>query len=129
MPSIKVDGMDDVFARLKTLGGDIEAVQKVAVYNGMAVIRDEVISQIEHLPVENGYIKKAGVLLFHHNPEKWVPGAFIKIAYFSSDADMEYQDEIHGPLISQPDRIIDLLYTKLEDLFLFLLFLEILMYH
>lgn len=58
MPSIKVDGMDDVFARLKALGGDIEAVQKVAVYNGMEVIRDEVISQIEHLPVENGYINK-----------------------------------------------------------------------
>ena len=58
MPSIKVNGMDDIFARLKALGGDIEAVQKVAVYNGMAVIRDEVVRQIQSLPVENGYIKK-----------------------------------------------------------------------
>lgn len=61
---------------------------------------------------ENGFIKKAGVLLFHHNPEKWVPGAFIKIAFFINDADMEFQDEIHGPLIAQPDKIMDLLYTK-----------------
>ena len=58
MPSIKVDGMDEIFSRLKALGGDIESVQKVAVYNGMAVIRDEVIKQIESLPAQNGYIKK-----------------------------------------------------------------------
>ncbi len=61
---------------------------------------------------ENGYVKKAGVLLFHHNPEKWVPGSFIKIAYFSTEADIEYQDEIHGALLSQPDKLMDVLYTK-----------------
>ena len=58
MPSLKVDGMDDVFARLKALGGDIEDIQKVAVYNGMAVIRDEVVRQIDSLPVQNGYLAK-----------------------------------------------------------------------
>ena len=88
-----------------------------AVKNGRMLREDVDVDNYElldnlNLIDENGYIKKAGVLLFHHNPEKWVPGAFIKIAYFSSDADMEYQDEIHGPLISQPDKIIDLIYTK-----------------
>lgn len=58
MPSIKVDGMDEAFAMLKSIGGSVEDAQKVAVYNGMAVVRDAVIKQIEALPVQNGYLKK-----------------------------------------------------------------------
>lgn len=61
---------------------------------------------------ENNDLKRAGVLLFHHTPEKWVPGSFIKIAYFSSESEIDYQDEVHGALLSQPDKIIDLIYTK-----------------
>lgn len=61
---------------------------------------------------ENNELKRAGVLLFHHTPEKWVPGSFIKIAYFSSESEIDYQDEIHGPLLSQPDKIMDLIFTK-----------------
>ena len=57
MPSIKVDGLEDVFARLKAIGGDIEGVQKRAVYAGMGVIRDEVVRQIEQLPTQKGYLK------------------------------------------------------------------------
>jgi hypothetical protein len=59
MPSIKSDGLDDVFAMLKRLGasGEIEGVQKQAVYAGMAVVCDEVVDQIEHFPVQNGYIE------------------------------------------------------------------------
>lgn len=58
MPSIKVDGLDDVWAAIKSLGGDIEGVQKQAVYAGMHVIRDEVINQINALPAQDGYIKR-----------------------------------------------------------------------
>ncbi len=61
---------------------------------------------------ENNELKRAGVLLFHHIPEKWVPGSFIKIAYFSSESEIDYQDEIHGSLLSQPDKIMDLIFTK-----------------
>ncbi len=59
MPSIKADGLDEVFAMLKRLGagGEIEGVQKQAVYAGMAVVRDEVVDQIERLPVQNGYLE------------------------------------------------------------------------
>ena len=88
-----------------------------AVKNGRMLREDVNVDNFElmdnlNLIDENGLIKKAGILLFHHNPEKWVPGAFIKIAYFINDADMEFQDEIHGPLVAQPDKIMDLLYTK-----------------
>lgn len=57
MPSIKVNGLDEVISRIKALGEDFEPVQKQAVYAGMSVIRDEVIRQINALPTQNGYIK------------------------------------------------------------------------
>ncbi len=62
--------------------------------------------------IENGQLKRAAILLFHHNPEKWIPGAYVKIGYFESDAELRYQDEIHGSLISQADRVVDLIFTK-----------------
>ncbi len=62
--------------------------------------------------LENGVIKRAGILLFHHKPEKWIPGAYVKIGYFETDADLRYQDEIHGSLIEQADKVVDLIFTK-----------------
>ena len=57
-------------------------------------------------------LKKAAILLFHHNPEKWIPGSYVKIGYFETDSELRYQDEIHGSLISQADRVVDLIFTK-----------------
>ena len=57
-------------------------------------------------------LKRAAVLLFHRNPEKWITGSFVKIGFFETDADLRYQDEVHGSLMIQADRVIDLLYTK-----------------
>lgn len=54
--------------------------------------------------LENNHLKRAAILLFHHNPEKWIPGEYIKIGYFESDSELRYQDEIHGSLISQADK-------------------------
>ena len=62
--------------------------------------------------VENGKLKRAAILLFHRNPEKWVTGAYIKIGYFGEGSDLRYQDEIHGSLFIQADRIIELIYLK-----------------
>jgi len=62
--------------------------------------------------IDAGKLKRAAILLFHRNPEKWITGAFIKIGYFETDADLRYQDEIHGSLFIQADRIIDLIYLK-----------------
>lgn len=62
--------------------------------------------------IGDGQLKRAAILLFHHKPEKWIPGAYIKIGYFESDSELRYQDEIHGSLMSQADKIVDLIYTK-----------------
>ena len=56
--------------------------------------------------IDDGNIKRAGILLFHHNPEKWVPGSFIKIAYFKTESDIVYQDEVRGALLSQADKTV-----------------------
>ena len=66
-----------------------------------------------HLIDEEGYLIRATMLAFYKDPEKWVTGAYIKIGYFGkSDADLVYQDEVHGPLIEQVDKTVDLVYTK-----------------
>jgi ATP-dependent DNA helicase RecG len=62
--------------------------------------------------IENGELTRAAVLLFHDKPEKYVFGAFVKVGYFESDADLIYQDEFHGSLITMPDEIVDTIYRK-----------------
>lgn len=62
--------------------------------------------------VENSYLKRAAILLFHSDPEKFVTGAYIKIGYFANEADLIFQDEVHGNLFEQVEQTIDLLFTK-----------------
>jgi ATP-dependent DNA helicase RecG len=61
---------------------------------------------------ENGALTRAAVLLFHSNPEKYFLGAFIKVDYFNSGADLVYQDELHGSLITLADRAADAICEK-----------------
>ena len=71
------------------------------------------VDLLEKLNLLDGtMLKRAAVLLFHRNPEKWITGSFVKIGFFETDADLRYQDEVHGSLMIQADRVIDLLYTK-----------------
>jgi ATP-dependent DNA helicase RecG len=61
---------------------------------------------------ENACLKRAALLLFYANPEKFVTGAYIKIGFFRTDSDLRYQDDIHGNLFEQVERTMDLLLTK-----------------
>jgi ATP-dependent DNA helicase RecG len=68
---------------------------------------------IENLQLKEGkYLKRASILLFHPNPEKFITGAYIKIGYFESDSDLRFQDEIHGNLFEQIEKTTELLFTK-----------------
>ncbi|MBR3429435.1 MAG: ATP-dependent DNA helicase RecG [Clostridia bacterium] len=76
-------------------------------------VNNDILMENLHLIDEDGYLTRAAMLAFHRDPERWVTGAYIKIGFFgNSDSDLQYQDEIHGPLIEQIDRTIDLVYTK-----------------
>lgn len=61
---------------------------------------------------DNGYLKRAAILLFHPDPEKFVSGAYIKIGFFRTDSDLLFQDVIHGNLFEQVEKTMDLLLTK-----------------
>jgi ATP-dependent DNA helicase RecG len=61
---------------------------------------------------EGDYLTNAAVLLFHKDPDRCIPGAYVKIGYFETEADLIYQDEIHGSLVTITDKVMDVLYTK-----------------
>ena len=61
---------------------------------------------------EGEYMKRAALLLFHQDPENWVPGAYLKIGLFENATALIHQDEIHGPLITMADKAEDLVYLK-----------------
>jgi ATP-dependent DNA helicase RecG len=72
---------------------------------------DEVLLEKLRL-LDHGYVKRAGVLLFHEDPERLVTGAYVKVGFFRTDSDLLYHDEIHGDLFTQVERAVDLLLTK-----------------
>lgn len=71
--------------------------------------------QLLHLIENDKLLKRAAALIFHPIPEKYVTGSTIKIAYFRTDSDLIFQDEISGSLILQAEKTIDLLKTKYTE--------------
>ncbi len=68
---------------------------------------------LERLKLTEGtYLKRAAVLLFHPDPLIFVTGAFVKIGYFRTAAELVYHDEINGDLLGQVQQTQDLLLTK-----------------
>ena len=62
---------------------------------------------------EDGHLNRAALLLFHPDPERFVFGAYIKIGFFRDDkGNLEFQDEVHGALMEQVDKAMDLIKTK-----------------
>ena len=61
---------------------------------------------------ETKYLNRAAILAFHPDPEMWFTGAFIKIAFFMNEADILYQDEVHGPLLFQVEKCMEIIYSK-----------------
>ncbi len=76
-------------------------------------LKDNNAQLLENLKLTDGkYLKRAAVLLFHPDPEKFVTGAYIKIGYFEKEVDLIFQDEVHGNLFEQVEKTLDLLFTK-----------------
>lgn len=57
-------------------------------------------------------LKRAALLLFHGDPERWVTGAWVKIGMFRGGADLAFHDEVHGDLFTQMEKTLELLHTK-----------------
>jgi len=72
--------------------------------------RDELIERLRL--TEAGMLKRAALLLFHEDPERWFTGAYVKIGMFLSESEFAYHDEVHGDLFTQMDQTVELLLTK-----------------
>jgi ATP-dependent DNA helicase RecG len=78
-----------------------------------SVLREPAAGLIDKLHLLDGsYLKRAAVLLFHADPERFFTGCFVKIGYFRGESDLLYHDEVHGDLFSQVRRTMELLLTK-----------------
>ena len=107
MPAFTMDDVDDnVVATFKKL-----AAKKGRIDSSLLDEPKEVLMDRLHL-VNGGYLTNAAMLLFSKDPERYQLGAFLKIGYFENDADLLYQDEIHGSLLEQVDKAIELIYLK-----------------
>ena len=107
MPGVKLEDLSPSAVRrfrdLASTSGRLEAADLAASDAGL----------IEKLKLTEGsYLKRAAVLLFHEDPEKFVTGAFVKIGFFRSETDLAYHDTLHGNLFSQVAGSIDLIRTK-----------------
>lgn len=109
MPKLKASQLDPVaIAYFK----DEAVTRKRLSWRELNVSREVLLENLR-LVDDEGYLMRAAMMAFHRDPEKWIAGAYVKIGYFGrSDSDLQYQDEVHGPLIQQADRVVDLVYTK-----------------
>lgn len=78
---------------------------------GIEVESDKLFLQNLRL-LEGKYLKRAAVLLFHSEPDKYVSGAFVKIGFFKTDEDLIFQDVVRGSLFEQVTKTMDLLLHK-----------------
>jgi ATP-dependent DNA helicase RecG len=62
--------------------------------------------------IEDNYITRAGILLFHPKPDKLFIGSYIKIGFFTTDDNLPFQDEVHGNVFEQIEKTLDLLKSK-----------------
>lgn len=108
IPKLKVEDLSQTAIRLfkkKAIGGLTEEETKIT---------DKVLLENLHLFDDDDFLTRAAMLAFYDNPEKWVPGSYIKTGFFgNSDSDLRYQDEVHGALIEQVDKTLDLIYTNI----------------
>ncbi|MCM1384395.1 MAG: putative DNA binding domain-containing protein, partial [Lachnoclostridium sp.] len=107
MPQLTADDIsDDVIKYFKE-----KAAEKGRLEN--EVLNENKESLIEKLYLKNGsYLTNAAALLFSEKPERWFLGAYIKVGFFESDAELIYQDEVHGSLLQQVDKAMELIYFK-----------------
>ena len=107
LPKVKLkDLTDNAFKYFK----------EIAAKNGRVdenILKDKNSILLDNLKLlEDNQLKRAAILMFHDDPEKYVLGAYIKIGFFRTNSDLLYQDEIKGNILEQADKTIDILLTK-----------------
>lgn len=107
LPGFTLDDIDDeLVKKFKTLAAKKGRIDQ-------SVLDEDKADLMEKLRLTNaGYYTNAAMLLFSKDPDRWQLGAYTKIGFFENDADLRYQDEIHGSLLEQIDKIIEVIHLK-----------------
>lgn len=108
------------WARIEDLSNNaLDRFRKEAARSGRVdegVLKDtteNLLHDLRLIDAETKYLNRAALLLFHPTPERFVHGAYIKIGFFRDDkGNLEFQDEVHGPLMEQVTKAMDLIKTK-----------------
>lgn len=107
IPHIKPEQLSEAeFTHFKKLAAKSERIST----EDLELDKGELLEKL-HL-IENGYLNRAAVLLFHPEPQRFVTGASVKVGFFFSDSDLRFHDEIRGSLFQQVDKTLELLLTK-----------------
>lgn len=106
-PLVKIEDLDqNAIQKFKEL-----AIRKKRIDDTILEEDTETLLDKLHL-INNGYLTNAALLLFSKDPERYFTGAFIKVGFFETDADLIYQDEVRGSLFEQIDKVIELIFFK-----------------
>ena len=97
---------DSIISKFKSLAAKKGRIETSLLEESKDVLLDKL-----HLK-NNGYLTNAAMLLFGSDPERYQTGAYIKIGYFENDAELLYQDEIHGSILEQVDKALEVIYLK-----------------
>ena len=108
VPRASIDELDsEVLAKFRKLAVDSKRLPEDILEES----NEELIKKQLKLTEDNA-LKRAAILLFHPDPEKYVTGAYIKIGYFQDDAEVLFHDEVQGDLFTQVRETMKLLLTK-----------------
>lgn len=107
IPSLQIDDLDDKM---------IDTFLKKAIAKGRIAQEaqsDSKLDLIKRLRLTNGEnLTNAAALLFGKRSAYFFTGAYVKIGFFISNAEIIYQDEISGPLLEQAGQVLDTLCLK-----------------
>lgn len=107
MPHVSADDLDEDTFRLFTEKAlESNRIAEKSLPKKSSALLDKLIL------TENNYLKRAAVLLFHREPQRFITGCYIKIAFFQSKSEILYQDVIEGNLFVQAEKAFDLLFSK-----------------
>jgi ATP-dependent DNA helicase RecG len=107
LPGLKADALDAGALHLfRQQALRSQRLPEAALHESDALLLERL-----HL-LADGVCKRATALLFHSQPSRWFTGAYVKIGFFESDADLRYQDEVDGPLLLQVNKTIEVLQAK-----------------
>ena len=106
VPKVNVaDLSEEAFKRFRREAAASGRVDKEVLEDSNDVLLENLL-----LIDETRQLKRSAVMLFHPNPEKFVPGAYVKLGFFAGEDDeLVFQDEVHGPLMLQVDEVMRLL--------------------